>query len=169
MNTPEITIGGYFPGAIGQLTELHAVYYHGHWGFDLSFEAQVGRELSCFLAELDPARDLFLAARTGDRLAGALAIDGHSTPADGARLRWFIVRPEHAGRGLGARLLTEALDFARRAGHRRVYLWTFRGLDCARRLYERAGFQLAQEHPTEQWGGLIPEQRFDLEIYPPGR
>ena len=31
---------GYFPGSIGRVVELHARYYHAHWGFGPLFEAQ---------------------------------------------------------------------------------------------------------------------------------
>lgn len=162
MDPPEVTYAGHRPGVIGKITELHAVYYHQHWGFDLSFEAQVGEELSRFLSELAPDRDTLLTAWAAGEFAGAVAIDGHSTPDLGARLRWFIVRPQFQGLGIGQGLLELALAFARGAGHGRVYLWTFRGLDDARRLYERAGFRLREEHQVRQWGGLIDEQRFDL-------
>ena len=47
-----LEITGYFPGVIGRITETHAVYYHENWGFDASFETQVGRELSEFIGEL---------------------------------------------------------------------------------------------------------------------
>jgi hypothetical protein len=32
MNDVEIR-RGYFPGSIGRVVELHARYYHAHWGF----------------------------------------------------------------------------------------------------------------------------------------
>jgi len=149
---------------IGQIIQLHAVYYAQHWGLDLSFEAQVGRELSEFLAEFQPQRDFFRAARDQGRLAGAVALDGGQE--EGARLRWFIVDPAWQGQGLGRRLLGEALAFGRAAGHRRIFLWTFAGLDAARRQYEAAGFRLAEEHPVEQWGRSIAEQKFVLELGP---
>ena len=41
-------------------------------------------------------------------------------------------------------------------------LWTFAGLDAARRLYERAGFRLAEERRGTQWGIEVTEQRFEL-------
>ncbi|MFH1059394.1 MAG: GNAT family N-acetyltransferase [Pseudomonadota bacterium] len=155
---------GYYPGAIGQVAALHAAYYAEHWGFDLSFEAQVATELSRFLLDFDPARDFFRAARAGERLAGAVALDGHSTPHEGARLRWFIVHKTWQGSGLGARLLEQALAFARQASHRRLYLWTFAGLEAARCLYERAGFCLAEQKEIQHWGGVIHDQRYDLEL-----
>ncbi|MCF8047714.1 MAG: GNAT family N-acetyltransferase [Desulfarculaceae bacterium] len=153
---------GYYPGVIGEVTRLHATYYARHWGLDLSFEAQVGRELAEFLERADPARDLFLAARGEDGLGGCVALD--STFEEGARLRWLIVEPAWHGQGLGRKLLSRCLDFARQAGHRRVFLWTFSGLDAARRLYEAAGFTLAQEHQVDQWGNQITEQKFELNL-----
>ncbi|BEQ15491.1 GNAT family N-acetyltransferase [Desulfoferula mesophila] len=153
---------GYFPGAIGEVTRLHATYYARYWSLDLSFEAQVGRELAEFMERADPARDLFLAAKDDDRLAGCVALDGSFD--EGARLRWFIVDPGWHGRGLGRKLLSRCLEFARQAGHRKVFLWTFAGLDAARRLYEDAGFTLAEEHEVQQWGGRIVEQKFELHL-----
>jgi len=83
---------------------------------------------------------------------------------EGARLRWFIVEPAWHGRGLGRKLLSQCLDFARQAGHRKVFLWTFAGLDAARRLYEAEGFTLAEEHRVDQWGNQIIEQKFELHL-----
>ena len=160
MSETQATFDGYRPGDLGRVIWLHGDYYHRHWGFDLSFEAQEARELAEFLERLDPARDLFLAARLAGELVGAVALDGAAP--EGARLRWFIMAQAAQGRGLGRELIRRLLDFGRRAGHRRVFLWTFEGLTTARRLYEAAGFTLAQERLVEQWGGTVREQRFDL-------
>ena len=153
---------GYFPGVIGMITEAHAVYYHEHWGFDLSFETQVGRELSEFMATFREGRDGFWAATEGGRFAGSVAIDGREGETEGARLRWFIVVPALQGTGLGKDLLRRAVDFCRQEGFRRVYLWTFEGLDAARALYEGEGFRLCQEHAVNQWGQRITEQMYEL-------
>lgn len=158
----EVELSGYYPGLIGQITQLHAVYYAQHWGLDLSFEAQVSRELSEFMVGFQPQRDFLRAARQGERLAGAVALDG--SQAEGARLRWFIVDPAWQGQRLGRRLLNEAMVFGRAAGHLHLFLWTFAGLDAARRLYEAAGFSLAEEHPVQQWGRSIVEQKFVLDV-----
>jgi GNAT superfamily N-acetyltransferase len=159
---PKFDITGYFPGVVGKITELHAVYYHDNWGFDISFETQVGRELSEFLSRFNPAVDGFWAAVSNGAFAGAIAIDG-SQP-EGARLRWFIVQPELQGTGIGTTLIREALDFCKAAGHKKVFLWTFKGLDAARALYERVGFALSEEHEVTQWGQTITEQKFELDL-----
>lgn len=160
----EIQITGYYPGLLGQIVELHGSYYAEHWGFDISFEAQVGRELSDFAAGFDPGRDGLWAASADGRLAGCVALDGGAAASEGARLRWLMVHPEHQGGGLGRRLLERALGFCRQRGYGRVFLWTFQGLEAARSLYVRAGFELVQENRAPKWGGVIVEQRYELAL-----
>ena len=155
----ETEFRGYYPGVVGAITTLHAVYYHEHWGFDITFETQVGRELSEFMGRFHRDRDYFGAAVVGNRFAGAVAIDAGGASSEGARLRWFIVEPEFRGRGIGTTLIGEALAFCRTRGYR-VYLWTFEGLHAARCLYEREGFRLSEEHESSPWGRRIKEQKF---------
>jgi GNAT superfamily N-acetyltransferase len=157
-----LTVTGYYPGSIGRVVETHAVYYHEHWGFDVSFESQVARELGEFMGRFDAGKDGFWTVGDKNRFLGAIAIDGANVDNEGARLRWFIVSTDCQGKGIGKILIDEALEFCRTVGHRKVHLWTFRGLDPARRLYENAGFTLDQEHEITQWGGRIIEQKFVL-------
>lgn len=160
----ELEVMGYYPGVVGKITEIHATYYYENWGFDVSFETQVGRELSDFVRDLKGNRDGLWAATIDGEFAGAVAIDGREADEEGARLRWFIVPPKFQGRGIGSGLIQRALDFCREAGFKKVYLWTFEGLDEARSLYERAGFRLCREHEVHQWGEHIKEQMFQLEL-----
>jgi len=144
------------------MVELHARYYASNWGFGPYFEAKVANELGELLARLNPARDGFWIATGQDEVVGGIAVDGSG--ADSARLRFFIVDDAHRGAGLGERLMRTALDFCRDAGHQRVFLTTFAGLDAARKLYERHGFMLTEERPDRTWGVELTEQRFDLRI-----
>jgi GNAT superfamily N-acetyltransferase len=159
-------IEGYFPGVLGRITGAHALYYHSHWGFDVSFEVQVARELADFLVAFDGNRDGLWAAVENHRLAGSIAIDGRQAESAGARLRWFIVVPELQGAGMGFTLAHRAVAFCRNQGYLKIFLWTFRGLDAARRIYERLGFALCEEHEVFQWGQTIHEQKFELNLQP---
>jgi GNAT superfamily N-acetyltransferase len=153
---------GYYPGVAGKITEVHAVYYSEHWGFDGSFEIQVGSELSDFLMEFSETRDGLWVARRDTIFAGSVAIDGRNARTDGARLRWLIVVPEFQGLGIGKVLVARAVEFCRTQGYPNVYLWTFEGLDTARFLYEDQDFRLREEHQVDQWGQRINEQKFEL-------
>lgn len=151
---------GYVPGAIGAIGRLHGLYYAREHGFGVRFEAKVTRELADFCARFDPRYDgLWFAVDRGE-VHGSLVIDGHGS-AGTAHLRWFILGDAVRGKGLGHRMMDAAMAFCRRAGHRNVYLNTFKGLDAARSLYERAGFTLVDERDGETWGTAVTEQRFE--------
>lgn len=158
----ETQYSGYYPGVAGKITEVHALYYHKHWGFDISFETQVGRELSEFLIEFDKSRDGLWVARRNGMFAGAAAIDGRNAQSEGARLRWFIVVPVFQGHGIGKKLISQAVAFCKENNYPRVYLWTFEGLDTARYLYEEHHFKLCEQHDIDQWGQHLNEQKFEL-------
>jgi GNAT superfamily N-acetyltransferase len=162
LNGLELT--GYFPGVVGKITELHATYYYENWGFDRSFEAQVGRELSEFLIEFQENRDGFWVATIAGEFAGTIAIDGSQADKEGVRLRWFIVTPRFQGHGIGKGLLRESLEFCRQASYKRVFLWTFKGLETARHLYDSEGFRLCKEYEVKQWGQYIIEQMYELSL-----
>ena len=159
-----VELSGYVPGAIGRIAELHGTYYHKHWGFHLFFESKVAIELSEFLRRFKEASDGFWVASVGEKIVGAIAIDGANHDSQGAHLRWFIVAPENQGHGIGCKLLKEAIEFCRKKKSGRVYLWTFSGLDPARHLYERFGFKLCEEREGNQWGRTVTEQRFELTL-----
>jgi GNAT superfamily N-acetyltransferase len=162
LGAPAIT-NDYTPGALARLIEMHAGFYAREWGFGLYFETKVAREAAEFLGALPQADSQAWFARDGERIVGSIAIDGRHAAADGAHLRWFVVDDSVRGAGAGAALLDAALAFCRARKFSRVYLWTFAGLDAARRLYEARGFRLVEEREARSWGVVVREQRFDLE------
>ena len=157
-----IKVSEYVPGLLGRITELHGQYYQRHWGFDLFFETKVATELSDFMNQFDPTRDGLWIAGIDNRGIGSIAISGRDADTLGARLRWLIVAPECQSRGIGKRLMREAIDFCKSAHFKRIYLTTFAGLDAARHLYEKEGFRIVTEQKDAHWGKTVSEQTFDL-------
>lgn len=152
-------VPGYLPGAIGTIAALHARLHAREFGFGVRFESQVAREVADVLSRFDPARDGLWLLVDGGRILGSLVLDG---AGDGcARLRWFIVADDLRGRGFGGRLLRAAMEFCRRAGHRRLVLSTAAGRDAARALYERSGMRLVREADAEMFGRTLREQSFE--------
>lgn len=153
-----IIVQGYQPGCIGDVASLHGRFYAEHWGFGAFFEKRVATELATFAASL-PAdgRALWLCVDQGRTLA-SVAIDGDPV-AGVAHLRWFIVDDALRGTGVGRQMLAQAMRFVDEH-YRQTYLWTFKGLDAARHLYESFGFVLTSEEEGDQWGTKVTEQRF---------
>jgi len=59
-------------------------------------------------------------------------------------------------------LISRAVQFCKGKKYPKVFLWTFKGLDAARRLYERHHFRLCETNEVDQWGQHIREQKFEL-------
>jgi len=153
---------GYIPGSIGRIAELHGIYYHQHWDFKLFFEAKVATEISEFLGRYNEKQDGFWTASIGGRVEGSITIDGIHAEKEGVHLRWFIVSDVMRGKGVGNWLINKAISFCRNKKYHRIYLWTFKGLDAARHLYEKNGFKLVKEFTGNQWGRKVEEQQFEL-------
>lgn len=86
----------------------------------------------------------------------SIAIDGEDLGENCAHLRWFIIDDTLRG----TRLLDTALEFSDSQNFRETHLWTFEGLDAARHLYTSRDFILAEEINGDQWGRMVPEQKF---------
>lgn len=153
-------VAGYRPGMIGRISEMHASYYSRHYDFGYFFESKVAAGLAEFSGRLDaPSNRIWLAIQHG-RIVGSVAIDGEDLGNNEAHLRWFILDDECRGAGVGRRLMHEAMRFCDNQGFAAVQLWTFSGLNAARRLYESFGFQLTKEWQGDQWGSEMLEQQF---------
>lgn len=159
--TPQIEVReGYCAGVIASVAHLHATFYAQHYGFGAVFERKVATEMSEFMGRIDNPKNTTFSAYLGNDLLGSVSLDGEDLGGGASHLRWFIVSPRAQGMGIGNLLLGKATDFVDNGGFDRTRLWTFRGLDAARHLYEKYGFKLANEMPGTQWGTEVFEQEF---------
>lgn len=155
-----ITISaGYRPGLVGRIAEMHAAFYSKHSNFGQFFESQVATGAAEFAGRLNEPCNRVWTALLNDRIVGSLAIDGQDLGDNRAHLRWFILDDGCRGSGVGRQLMTEAMTFCDIRGFREVHLWTFKGLDAARKLYESFGFKLHKEEQGAQWGSTVTEQQ----------
>ncbi|GKO36624.1 MarR family transcriptional regulator [Klebsiella quasipneumoniae] len=159
--TPQISlVTGYQPGAIGRIAQMHGEYYARHHDFGAFFEGKVASGVAEFATRLSsPVNQIWLAMREG-KIVGSVAIDGEDLGQQQAHLRWFILDDSCRGTGIGRRLLNEAMAFCDSRQFSAVQLWTFKGLDAARKLYESFGFTLTREWQGDQWGKMMTEQQF---------
>ena len=158
-NAPEIRTG-YQPGLVGRVAEMHATFYSAHSSFGQFFESKVASGVAEFAGRLSEPCNRVWTANLNGRIVGSLAVDGDDLGDNMAHLRWFILDDGCRGSGVGRQMMAEAMNFCDIRGFAETHLWTFKGLDAARKLYESCGFQLVHEEEGSNWGTPVTEQQF---------
>ena len=103
-----------------------------------------------FIENYDAKRErCWIAERDGEAIGSVFLVKQSKTTA---KLRLLLVEPKARGLGIGARLVSECVRFARRAGYKKIVLWTQSELHTARHLYEQAGFKRVEQKPHQSWG-----------------
>ena len=151
---------GYAPALIARIVEMHANYYSRQMGFGVAFEAKVAGDLAEFMTRLENPKNQIWYVETHGRVAASIAIDGDDLGDGLAHLRWFIVDDGLRGMGTGKTLMQKAMAFCDAHDFAETHLWTLKGLEAARGLYESNGFVLADEYRGDQWGTELVEQKF---------
>jgi DNA-binding MarR family transcriptional regulator/GNAT superfamily N-acetyltransferase len=144
------------PGDLGWVVHRHGAVYAAEYGFDETFEHLVARIVADYAGGRDPDREAAWIAEVDGAPAGCVFCVRKDDKT--AQLRLLLVEPSARGLGMGARLVDECLRFARSAGYERIMLWTQDCLTAARHVYQRAGFELAEEGGHHSFGQDLTEQ-----------
>jgi DNA-binding MarR family transcriptional regulator/GNAT superfamily N-acetyltransferase len=142
------------PGDLGWVVERHGARYAAEYGWDATFEALVARIVAEFGERRDTQREAaWIAELDGERVGCVFCMASDNPDAEHtAQLRLLLVEPSARGSGVGTRLVDECVRFAKRAGYRRMTLWTNDVLVAARRIYERAAFRCDRREPHHSFG-----------------
>ena len=150
------------PGDFGWIVRRHAELYTEEYGWRSPFEGVCAQIVADFVNDFDPKRErCWIAEIDGEGVGTVMLVKDKPGVA---RLRLLLVDPKARGLGLGARLVDECIRFARRAGYRKITLWTHSVLTAARHIYEKAGFRLMRSEPHKSWGRPVVSEYWDLEL-----
>jgi DNA-binding MarR family transcriptional regulator/GNAT superfamily N-acetyltransferase len=150
------------PGDLGWVVSAHGELYAREYGWGAEFEALVARIVADFAASHDPDRErAWIAERDGERVGSIFVV---KVDEETAKLRLLLLAPEARGLGLGRRLVDESLAFARRAGYRKIALWTNDSLVAARAIYAKEGFALVASEPETLFGAGTMSETWELAL-----
>ncbi len=150
------------PGDLGWVVQRNAALYAAEYGWDSSYEALVARIVADYAGRADHKREAAWIAELDGRPAGCVFCMRKSEEV--AQLRLLLVEPHARGRGIGERLVAECVSFARRTGYREIVLWTNDVLHAARRIYQRAGFELIGSEEHHSFGHDLVAQDWRLPL-----
>jgi DNA-binding MarR family transcriptional regulator/GNAT superfamily N-acetyltransferase len=150
------------PGDMGWIVSRHGALYGEEYGWDERLEALTAEIVAAFVRNQDHKRErCWIAERDGENVGSVFLV---RETDEVARLRLLLVGPNARGLGIGARLVEEALRFARETRYRTIKLWTHSVLTAARHVYERAGFRLIESNEHNEFGRTLVGETWELEL-----
>ncbi len=142
---------------IGKIVRYHNDYYFENYGFNHDFGRYVEGPLTEFYMRNSPRERIWL-LQDEEGIMGCIALA--RVMNDEAQLRWFFVDEKLRGKGYGQKLINLLICFAVETNYKRIVLWTVSLLEEARKIYERNGFILEEEHSSLIWGKELVEQKY---------
>jgi N-acetylglutamate synthase-like GNAT family acetyltransferase len=161
----DIKIRNHFkPGDIGYLIHLHGKLYHEGFRFGIGFEIYVAESFAQFYRQYLPEKDKIWICEHGQEIIGFVLMMDRGEGV--GQLRFFLIHPDYRHIGLGNELMNRCLAFAHQKEFQQVILWTTDQLPAARHLYQKHGFLLVEEKPSDSFGVTLKEQKYELILSP---
>ncbi len=147
-------------GDIGYIIYRHGEVYANEYQLDETFEAYVAKYMAEFIENYDITKDHLWIVEKGTEIIGSIAIVNVDEKV--AQLRWLLVEPHERNKGVGNKLIHEALTFCKNRSYQKVVLGTFSDLIIARKLYIKNGFRLVESKSHHIWGQDLTEEQWEL-------
>ena len=147
------------PGDIGYLAYLHGDLYSREYGYGLEFETYVAEGLVEFVRQYDPSNQRVWVCEEHHKMIGFMLLMNRG---ESAQLRYFLIRPEYRGIGLGSKLMNLYLTALKEFGYASSYLWTTSDQKEAAALYRKFGFVKTDQKPSMEFGRPVLQERYDL-------
>jgi DNA-binding MarR family transcriptional regulator/GNAT superfamily N-acetyltransferase len=162
-DAPKLVLRNPVPGDLGYILHRQSVLYAQEYGWNGEYEALVTKILASFHDSFEPQSEAAWVAELDGRVVGSIFLV-KADEAGVAKLRLLYVEPSARGNGIASRLVDVCVSRAREVGYARLDLWTNSVLTAARKIYERAGFQLIDEAAHHSFGKDLIGQTWSLNL-----
>jgi GNAT superfamily N-acetyltransferase len=149
-------------GDMGRVVQMHGELYAREFGYDWTFEALVAGVVADFVRDFDARCERCWIAEMDGEVVGSIFLVRKSPTV--SKLRLLIIHPRARGQGLGRRLTRTCIAFARRAGYRKIVLWTQSHLHAARAIYKSEGFKLKSRQKHSSFGKRLVAEVWELKL-----
>jgi DNA-binding MarR family transcriptional regulator/N-acetylglutamate synthase-like GNAT family acetyltransferase len=149
-------------GDIGWVVHRQGLLYAQEYGYDERFEALAAEIVAKFIQHYDAKRERCWIAEKDGEVVGSVFLTAKSRTT--AKLRLLYVEPSARGLGIGSRLVSECLRFARQAGYKKMVLWTQSELDAARHIYKKAGFRVVEKKRHHSFSKNLVAETWELSL-----
>ena len=156
----KVTLRAHCPGDMGWVIQAHGAIYDQEYGWGMRFEALVAEIAAKFIRDFEPKRERCWIAEVDGAPVGSVFVVKESPSV--AKLRLLIVEPHARGQGLGKRLVGECIAFSRRAGYKKLVLWTQSNLAAARGIYASLGFKKVKSEAHREFGVPLTGEYWEL-------
>jgi L-phenylalanine/L-methionine N-acetyltransferase len=137
---------------------IYSLYFHPEINPYLLYEMMDADNFKPIYADLLSKEILFIFEQNEEKV-GMFKLYAHSYRTSHiGYLGGIAIHPNFGGKGLGAKMLNEILDFGQQLGFLRIELSTATTNDKAIRLYEKVGFE--REGVLKNYTFLKSENRF---------
>jgi DNA-binding MarR family transcriptional regulator/N-acetylglutamate synthase-like GNAT family acetyltransferase len=149
-------------GDMGWVVHRQGMLYAQEYGYDERFEALAAEIVAKFIQHYDPKRErCWIAEKDGD-IVGSVFLTAKSKTI--SKLRLLYVEPSARGLGIGSRLVSECVRFARQVGYKKMVLWTQSELDAARHVYKKAGFRVVEKKSHHSFSKDLVAETWELSL-----
>jgi DNA-binding MarR family transcriptional regulator/GNAT superfamily N-acetyltransferase len=149
-------------GDFGWVVQKNGEVYAEEYNWDEEYEGLVAEIVADFIKNFDPKRErCWIAEKDGANIGAVFLVKKDETTA---KLRLLIVDPKARGLGVGKRLVEECTRFAKKAGYKKITLWTNSVLSAARHIYEKEGYKVVKTEPHHSFGKDLVGETWELDL-----
>lgn len=149
-------------GDFGWVVQANSSLHARENGWNEQYEALVAQTVADYVNNFNPKKNCcWIAEKDGENVGAVFLIKKTETVA---QLRLLFVEPKSRRIGIGKRLVQECTRFARKAGFKKITLWSSNNLLSARSIFEKEGYKLIKSEINPYFGQDLTCETWELKL-----